>query len=648
MKHVTMGTAGHIDHGKTSLVKALTGVDTDRLSEEKKRGITIELGFAPLVLPSGLQLSTVDVPGHEKFMKTMVAGVSGIDFALFVIAADEGVMPQTKEHLDVLNVLGIEKGIIALTKIDLLEQDEISVRVKELEEILKDSSLEGSQIIPVSSVTGSGIESLLEAIDSLAGLIVNQPISGVLRMPVDRVFTMAGHGTVVTGTIISGKVNKGDQVEILPEEIMARVRSIEVHKESKEQGIVGDRCAINLSRVEKKDLQRGSVITQPNSMKVSSLLDVSLMTVKGVDAIHHNQRVHVHLGTKEVLARIRLLEAEKLEENSEGYAQLRLEEPLVAQRGDKFIIRSFSPLVTLGGGTVLWSQTSHRKRFEPGQLEELEGLNEGGLKDLLLYRLEEETKLFTIKDLQSITSLKEESNSASLSNKDTKDYLQVLLQEGKIGYLQEVDKYYGKTHLIKWEKLILRELENIYKKYPYRYQLSREEIKSKMFPDWKLKDVSGLIKELAFIGALQLDGKSVSEKASSRKSQVYGKVKVGKVEEYLMENILVAASLPLISENVELALDEVKEIVGFLESIGKVKTLVDATYIHTKGLQQAKEALRKILDEKGEVTVAQYRDELASGRKTAIALLEYFDKQEVTIRHDLIRKPGVRYMDTFK
>ena len=647
MKHVTMGTAGHIDHGKTTLVKALTGVDTDRLSEEKKRGITIELGFAPLILPSGIRVSIVDVPGHEKFLKTMVAGVSGIDFALFVVAADEGVMPQTKEHLDVLHVLGIEKGIVALTKADLVEQDEIPKRIQEIQELLQGTSLKGSAIIPVSVLNGRGINSLIEAIDSIASIIIDQPAHGLFRMPVDRIFTMDGHGTVVTGTIIGGKVTKGDQVEILPEGIVAKVRNIQVHNESVDQGIIGDRCAINLSRIEKKEIERGSVITQLNSMKISTLLDVSLMTVKGVDTIHHNQRVHVHLGTKEVLGRIRLLETDSLEENSVGYAQLRLEEPLVAQRGDRFIIRAYSPLITLGGGTVLWSQTDHRKRFETGQMEELEKLSQGDLKDLLLYRLEEEPRLFTIRELQEIASSRDEINKDMPIDSNTANSLEALLVEGRIGYLDDAGKYFGNIHEANWEGLIVKELENIYKKYPYRYQLSKEEIKSKIFPTWNLKDVSALLKRLSVTRSLQLDGSYVSEKIGEQRGKIYDTPKVRKVEGYLMGNMMVASSVPLISEDLGIPLEETKEIMGFLEAVKVVKPLGDGIFIHQKGLQKGQQVLRDILDKEGEITVAQYRDSLGSGRKTAIALLEYFDKMQVTIRYEMIRKPSTRYRDDF-
>ena len=595
MKHVTMGTAGHIDHGKTTLVKALTGVDTDRLSEEKKRGITIELGFAPLILPSGIRVSTVDVPGHEKFLKTMVAGVSGIDFALFVVAADEGVMPQTKEHLDVLNVLGIEKGIVALTKSDLVDQDEIPGRIQEIEILLKGTSLEGSPIIPVSVVDGNGIGSLIEAIDSGASLIIGQPAHGLFRMPVDRVFTMDGHGTVVTGTIIGGKVSKGDQVEILPEGILAKVRNIQVHNESLDQGIIGDRCAINLSRIEKNEIHRGSVITKPNSMETSSLLDVSLMTVKGIDPLHHNQRVHVHLGTKEVLGRIRLLESDSIEENSRGYGQLRLEEPMVAQRGDRFIIRAYSPLVTLGGGTVLWSQTDHRKRFESGQMEELEKLNEGDPKDLLLYRLEEEAKLFTSKELQGLSLSPGEPGENSPSNSNTANSLEALLVEGRIGYLDEVDKYFGMIHQAQWDQMVVKELTNTYKKYPYRYQLSKEEIKSKVFHSWTLKDLSALLKKLSNTGSLKMEGINVSEKNGVERTRIYENPKVQSLEEYLLEHLMVASSAPLISEDLGLALEETKEILGFLEAVKLVKSLGDGAYIHHKVLQKGQECVLEIL-----------------------------------------------------
>ena len=353
MKHLIIGTAGHVDHGKTALVKALTGIDTDRLKEEKDRGISIELGFAALSLPGVRRAGIVDVHGHERFIKNMLAGAGGFDLVLLVIAADEGVMPQTREHLDIIQLLQVTKGIVVLTKIDLVDQEWLELVQEEVRDFLKGTVLENAPVVSVSSVTGQGIPELLEQIDSMTREVRPRVATGPPRLPVDRVFhnwfRHCGHGTLVSGTL-----QVGDQVEVQPQGLASRVRSLQVHGEKVEVAEAGQRVAVNLVGLEVEQIERGSVVAGMNSMFPTKRLDVRLLLLKSAPRpLKNGARVRFFLGTREALGRVRLLDQEELKPGSLAYAQLELEKPVVADKGDRFVIRSYSPMHTIGGGTVI-------------------------------------------------------------------------------------------------------------------------------------------------------------------------------------------------------------------------------------------------------------------------------------------------------
>ncbi|HSR13291.1 MAG TPA: selenocysteine-specific translation elongation factor, partial [Thermodesulfobacteriota bacterium] len=388
MKRVVLGTAGHIDHGKTSLIKALTGVDTDRLKEEKERGITIELGFTFLSLPSGQRVSVVDVPGHEKFVHHMVAGATGLDIVALIIAADEGVMPQTREHLDICKLLRVKKGLVALTKTDMVEKDWLDLVREEVREFVKGTFLEGAAIIPVSSVTGEGIPALVAEIDRLAREVEERPGEGLFRLPIDRVFTMKGFGTVITGTIIAGKVSVGDALEVLPRELEAKVRGIQAHGESVESATSGLRAGINLQGLEKAVIDRGNVLAAAHTLKATSVLDASLhLLATASKPLKNRTRVRFHVGTAEALGRAVLLDREELAPGEPAYVQLRLEEPVVALPGDRFVLRSYSPVFTIGGGEVLDSFPTRHKRLSDELKKEMEVLEKGSPEDIVALRI---------------------------------------------------------------------------------------------------------------------------------------------------------------------------------------------------------------------------------------------------------------------
>jgi len=386
-----IGTAGHVDHGKSALVKALTGIDPDRLKEEKEREMTIDLGFAWLTLPSGEQVGIVDVPGHKDFIKNMLAGVGGIDAALFVVAADEGVMPQTREHLAILDLLNVRGGVVALTKVDLAEDEEwLELVTADLEDTLRGSCLEDAPIVRVSARTGEGLDTLVQELDRFLSTIEPRRDLGRPRLPVDRVFTIAGFGTVVTGTLMDGSLHLGQEVEILPQGLKARIRGLQTHKRKIETAVPGSRVAINLSGVSKDQLKRGDVVASPGWLKPTTLVDVQVRYLADAPRpLRHNQEVDFFCGAAEVPARVRLLGRDTLPPGETGWAQLRLQEPVALVRGDRYIIRLLSPSITIGGGIVVDPHPRRRhRRFRPEVIARLETLAHGTPEDILLQSLE--------------------------------------------------------------------------------------------------------------------------------------------------------------------------------------------------------------------------------------------------------------------
>ncbi|MDR3090485.1 MAG: selenocysteine-specific translation elongation factor [Desulfobulbaceae bacterium] len=395
MREIVLGTAGHVDHGKTSLVRALTGIETDRLLEEKRRGITIELGFAFLDLPCGHRLGIVDVPGHEKFVKHMVAGVTGMDILAFVIAADEGIMPQTREHFEICRLLGVQTGLVVITKKDLVEPDWLEMVVEEARLFCQGSFLEDAPILAVSSSTGQGIDDLRHTLDAMVRARTFSETFGPFRLPVDRIFAMKGFGAVVTGTSISGRVAIGDELRLYPGEKIAKARGIQVHSQSAQQVEAGHRTAINLQGIDSEDIRRGMVAATPGSLRPSFMLDCRLLYLAGnAKALAHRTRVRVHLGTAEILGRVSLLDRDELRPGDEAGAQLLLEEPVAAWPSDHFVIRGYSPVFTIGGGEVLGCLPA-KKRKRLGEAdraynrEMLAILGGGVIQDILLFHLRE-------------------------------------------------------------------------------------------------------------------------------------------------------------------------------------------------------------------------------------------------------------------
>lgn len=404
MKHIIMGTAGHVDHGKTTLVKRLTGVDTDRLKEEKQRGITIELGFAPLHLSDGQCIGIVDVPGHEKFIRNMLSGSTGIDFVLFVIAANEGVMPQTREHMDILRLLGVQNGVVALTKIDMVDPEWLELVREDVRDFLAESPLAGAKICEVSAVTGQGIPELMQEIEAVAAQVADRSSRGAARLPIDRVFSLSGFGTIVTGTLWKGTIELGQSMELFPSRQSVRVRSIQVHGEKRAAASAGERVAVNLTGVQKQEIPHGSWLSVAGALSNQYLIDIRLELLKSAPPLEHRARVHVHHGTNEVLAKVSLLDRDVLLPGESGFAQLELEEPLCPLQGDRVILRFYSPVYTIGGGVVLNPNARKHKRLDAKELEHLAALSSSDPCQRLLSAAEKSIRVWSTADITAFFS----------------------------------------------------------------------------------------------------------------------------------------------------------------------------------------------------------------------------------------------------
>lgn len=627
MKHIIIGTAGHIDHGKTTLIRALTGRNTDRLKEEQNRGISIELGFTYFDLPSGKRAGIVDVPGHEKFIKNMLAGVIGMDIVILVIAADEGVMPQTKEHLSILQLLGIKSGFIVLTKTDLVEDEWLELVKDDVMTTVKGTFLEGTPIISVSSTKGIGIEKVINTIDTLAEEIEERDEEGRPRLPVDRVFTIPGFGTVVTGTLISGTFNVGDEVQVFPGNKKSRIRSLQVHDEDTNIAYAGQRVAMNLAGFKKQDVSRGDVIAPVNSMKSTMMLDAKVKILEDIPKIIENRsRLRLYIGTKEVLFRIVLLDKDYMTPGDTGYAQFRLEEPIVAKRGDKFILRFYSPMFTIGGGEVLEPNPAKKKRFEESSIEELKIKETGQFKDILERIILDKSKEFpTIKDISTHTVMSEEEIIKEVEKLECENKVSCISQSKDLYVIH--NKYIEELRY-EIEKL----LQNFHNTKPLKAGISKEEIKSKFFRNAKPKIVDNLFSILAKSGNIVQKNDIVYMKDFKI---IYTEKQIEILEiisALFKERRFIPPKLGEIIEEIKYDEKDVSQVFESLVDSGEIIKINEDMYLLKDTYNQALNLLMDYLHENETITVSQYRDLLNTNRKNSIILLEYFDQNKVTER----------------
>lgn len=628
MKNVIIGTAGHIDHGKTTLIKALTGRETDTLREEKDRGISINLGFTFFDLPSGKRAGIVDVPGHEKFVKNMLAGVSGIDVVLMVIAADEGIMPQTKEHLEILQLLNVNKGIIVLTKTDMVEPEWLDMVKEDLREELKDTFLENADIYSVSSKTKEGIDELIKAIDNMTEHIETKDIQGHFRLPVDRVFSIMGFGTVVTGTVISGSIKEGQTVQIYPSKVVTKVRGIQVHDEPTKIAEAGQRCAINLSNIKKTDVDRGDIVSIENLMEPSMMIDCKLYYLKSASKpLENRQRVRLYHGTSEIICRVVILDKEYLNPGEEGYVQLRLEKPITCQRNDRYVIRSYSPMVTIAGGSIIDPLPKKAKRFNEKYIEELKLKESGDTSNIIEKIIEKLSSKFPNED--------EILKALGKNEENISDEIEELIKLQKIVSFSNGDKkvYTHINYIDKKVKEMTSILKEFHQKNPLKWGVSKEELRIRVLgKDIKQKTYDKLLELLESKELIKIHGKYISEhnfnvEFNKEQKTIYDRIIVNyKKEKY---------SPPKYEELISREQNEIefKRVYEAVLEEGTLFKVNEDCILLTSDYNEAKEKVKKYIEDNGKITVAEFRDMMDTSRKYSLAILEHFDGIKFTKRN---------------
>ncbi len=634
MKNFIIGTAGHIDHGKTELVKALTGTDTDRLKEEKERGISIELGFAELKLPNGTAAGVVDVPGHEHFVKNMLAGATGFDLVLLVVAADDGVMPQTLEHLAIVDLLGVTDGVVAITKADLVDEDMLELVKEDVGEALRGTSLEGAEMVVTSSRTGQGLDELLQALSRAAERVRARDSEGPFRLPVDRVFTLRGIGTVVTGTLWEGSVADGDDAVVQPAGKRLRVRNVQVHGEDVERAYAGQRVAMNLPGVSREDIQRGDVILSPGHLRPTLMADAHLHLLQGApQPLKNRARIRFHHGTSEIMARVVLLGGrEELTPGESHLVQFRLERPAVLRYGDRFIIRSYSPITTIGGGRILDSHPRKHRHHQVEVLEELEARRRGDPAELVLLALREKGLPMSLDELVERLELKRSVVEGTIKGLlKNKNLVEIAGENGSL--------YLTPSRLEELHETMVGLVEELHAANPLKAGVEKEVLRQ------RLGELAGrrssplpaetfltLLRSAERAGRLETEGGKVKVRGKGRA--------LGERERALLEDLhsLIAEggfSPPMfkeLMERLEVDRNRLRDLLSILLEEGRIEQVNPEYYLAAGRLAEAEEKVVAFLSAKERLGVADLRDMLGASRKYAIPLLEYLDRKKVTRR----------------
>jgi selenocysteine-specific elongation factor len=618
-----IGTAGHVDHGKSTLIQALTGIDPDRLQEEKERGMTIDLGFAWLTLPSGDEVSIVDVPGHERFIHNMLAGVGGIDIALLVVAADEGVMPQTREHVAILDLLGISQAVVALTKRDLVDDEWLELVVADVEEFLGRTSLAGARIVPCSAKTRAGLDALLEVMQELLARERSRPNTGRPRLPIDRVFTVAGFGTVVTGTLIDGELRVGQDVEVQPGGLHARVRGLQSHKKKLEVVPAGTRTAVNLGGVAVEDLRRGQVLSAPHSLPPTRAVDAQLRLIADARPIRHNTEVSFHTGAAETLARISLLDRDELQPGQEAWVQLRLQDEVALVRGDLFILRLPSPSMTVGGGRVVEPHARRHRRRQAAVLQQLAVLARGTPDEILLEQLRSREPT----DVESLT------RRSGLPAAVARAALVQLVQQQSALVLDHANGHLdGRSYVVSavgWQALTERVsalLDGFHRGYPLRRGLPKEELRTRLGADPRL--FVRVLERLKAQGTATEDGPFVRLSTHSVTFTPEQDRQVSQVLDVLRE----AGIAPPDREDLQASLRVSPELLDALVARGVLVEVAAGLLYDAATLSAIVARIRADIERNGPRTVAQIRDLLDASRKYVLAIVGYTDEHKITRR----------------
>lgn len=628
LKNVIIGTAGHIDHGKTTLIKAVTGRDTDRLKEEKERGISIELGFTYFDLPSGRRAGIIDVPGHEKFIKNMLAGAAGMDVVVLVIAADEGVMPQTREHLNILSLLQVDKGIIALTKKDMVDEEWLEMIVEQVREEVQGTFLSKASIIPVSSITGEGLSELVEEIDRITEVIHEKDNQNIFRLPVDRAFVITGFGTVVTGTLISGSINEGDKVEIYPQKLETRVRSIQVHEKSVKSAYAGQRVALNLAGIKLEDIHRGDVLAAPGGMESTMMIDARLEILKDTNkTIDNRDRLRLYHGTKEVMCRVVLLDREELNPGESAFVQLRLEEQISCMRKDRFVIRTYSPMLTIGGGTILDPNPPKRKRFKEDVIEELKIKEHGDPADVVESYL-----------LQNSSKYPEKKNIIKAAGNISESLYEEIIERLKHKNLIEEFKLGDESYLlhIKYirdvESKLKEILEAYHKRNPLKFGISKEELRTRLLEGAKPRLADCIFNYFEAADIIKIENQYVSRKDFTIQfNKVQNQIKDFILAKY-KENMFNPPKLAEIVEKGKFDKNQAQNVYNALIDMHLLIKIDEDIAFSREAYSEAVNKVREYITANGSIQLGQFRDMLGTSRKYAMALLDYFDQNKITKR----------------
>ena len=629
MSHFIIGTAGHIDHGKTSLVKALTGMDTDVLKEEKERNITIDIGFAFL----GNDITIIDVPGHERFIKNMLAGVSTIDFTLFVIAADDGIMPQTREHLDILNLLQVKDGVIVLTKAGMVEPDWLELVQEEIKEGVKGTFLEGKPIFVVDSLSGRGIEDLKKMILEKKENHPPRMDKGIFKLPVDRVFTMKGFGTIVTGTILSGRIKEGDRLSLQPKNIEVRVKGLQSHGVNKQELIVGDRAAINLHGVAVDEIERGNVLVSTGYLEPSYIFTGKFYLLQSAKELENRTRVRVHAGTNEVLGRIVLLDRDMIRPGESCFAEFRLEEKMNISPEERFVVRSYSPQITIGGGQILTINAKKSKRFDD-ELSEVLSLIEKGDQNKLV----EETIFMS---LYRPMNLPEISKKIGWSEAETQKAIEKLQADKKIVRIgKEVKReYYHKANYEELQKKISDILEKFHKEFTHKDGMSKEELKTKITSvlDQELFDA---VLSIMSQNRIDIANNLVSLKKFSVQIDSKMQKAIDSVLDCYKEDGFMPKTVKELSEELSLPFKDARQYAGMLASKGAIVKIDEDFYISKESLEKGKEMIKAEILKSGPLKLGRVSELFGSSRKYVVPIMEYLDKTGFTRRNGDVRELG--------
>ena len=609
-----VGTAGHVDHGKSTLVEALTGIDPDRLAEEKERGLTIDLGFAWLQLPSGNEISIVDVPGHERFVNNMLAGVGGIDIALLVVAADESVMPQTREHLAILDLLQIPRGLVALTKKDLVDDEWIELVIADVESTMECTALEGARIMPVSAHTGEGLPELISAISSMIEDIPAKRDLARPRLPIDRAFTLTGFGTVVTGTLIDGHLQTGQDVELTVAGHRTRVRGLQTHRQKVDRAEPGTRVAANLIGVSQDDVYRGEVLTNPGWLRPTTAFDVHLRVLEDApNQLRHNMYVTVHTGSSESVARLRLLEGDRAQPGDTTWAQLKMESPIAVAKGDYFVIRS--NMTTLGGGNIVDTHAPRPRRRHAPTLQRLEIMERGSDRDVLLKTIEG-IEPAEFRAVVNRANLDEDTARTELDAMTADDQVVILGRGG----ITQATRFYTAGGWRSLEDRTRTALGDYHRQFPLRLAAPKEELRSRLrLTPQVFNDVLSLLNKAGVTfehgSTVRLPDHSPKLADSQKKA----------VEEYLRQLDADPFSPPT-----DFQIDP--EVVNLLYAEGQVVKVSESVVFSASAYRQLVDGITGHLAEREEISVADVRDLFGTSRKYALALMDHLDHVRITRR----------------